>query len=149
MVAKRDYLFQVGLISSALEHAVPEQMFTHAQNPGEAISAVKALQKANAQGQRIYHITPANQASTLPHIHHSALVMDEIRNALNAGKASASSRSRTPTATPSPTAKTASSTAPDSASPSSATRRAASRKSPTHKAKRSATPTPARAIWPP
>lgn len=25
---KRDYLFQVGLISSALEHAVPEQMFT-------------------------------------------------------------------------------------------------------------------------
>jgi hypothetical protein len=76
----------VGLLSSALEHAVPEPMFVNEQNPGEAISAVKALGKANAQGQRIYHITPANQASTLPNIHHNSLVMDEIRNALNAGK---------------------------------------------------------------
>jgi hypothetical protein len=83
---KRDYLFQVGLISSALEHAVPEQMFVNDQNPGEAISAVKALQKANALGQRIYHITPANQATTLPNIHQNSLVMEEIRNALNAGK---------------------------------------------------------------
>jgi hypothetical protein len=61
-------------------------MFVNAQNPGEGISAVKALGKANAQGQRIYHITPANQAATLPNIHHNSLVMEEIRNALNAGK---------------------------------------------------------------
>ncbi|MGX2040621.1 hypothetical protein ACWJKU_10885 [Methylocaldum sp. MU1018] len=52
----------------------------------EAISAVKALQKANAQGQRIYHLTPANQATTLPNIHQNSLVMAEIRDALNAGK---------------------------------------------------------------
>jgi hypothetical protein len=83
---KRDYVFQVGLISSALEHAVPEQMFVNDQNPGEGISAVKALQKANAQGQRIYHITPANQATTLPNIHQNSLAMEEIQNALNAGK---------------------------------------------------------------
>lgn len=83
---KRDYVFQVGLISSALEHAVPEQMFVNDRNPGEGISAVKALQKANAQGQRIYHITPANQATTLPNIHQNSLVMEEIRNVLNAGK---------------------------------------------------------------
>jgi hypothetical protein len=61
-------------------------MFTNEQNPGEAISAVKALQKANAQGQRIYHITQANQATILPNIHHHPDTMDEIRNALNAGK---------------------------------------------------------------
>jgi hypothetical protein len=79
-------LCQVGLLSSALEHAVPEPMFVNEQNPGEAISAVKALSKANAQGQRIYHITPANQATTLPNLHHNSLVMEEIRNALNAGK---------------------------------------------------------------
>jgi hypothetical protein len=85
-VKKRDYLFQVGLISSALEHAVPEQMFVNDQNPGEAVSAFKALQKANAGGQRIYHITPANQATTLPNIHHNSLVIEEIQNALNAGK---------------------------------------------------------------
>lgn len=83
---KRDYLFQVGLLSSALEHAVPEQMFTSAQSPGEAISAVKALQKANAAGQRIYRLTQANQAAALPAIHHDALVMQEIQDALAAGK---------------------------------------------------------------
>lgn len=61
-------------------------MFVNDENPGEAISAVKSLQKANAQGQRIYHLTPANQAMTLPAIHQNSLVMQEIRAALNAGK---------------------------------------------------------------
>ena len=83
---KRQFNQQVGILSSALEHAVPEQMFVNEQNPGEAISAVKALQKASAQGQRIYQITQANQASTLPNIHHAQATMDEIRHALNAGK---------------------------------------------------------------
>ena len=83
---KKQFVLQSGILSSALEHAVPEQMFTNAQNPGEAISAVKALQKASAAGQRIYHITQANQATTLPNIHHVSDTMSEIRNALNAGK---------------------------------------------------------------
>jgi hypothetical protein len=69
-----------------MEHAVPEPMFVNDQTPGEAISAVKALQKANASGQRIYHLTLANQATALPNLHHNALVMEEIRNALAAGK---------------------------------------------------------------
>jgi len=43
---------------------VPEQLFVNAQNPGEAISAVKALQKASAAGQRIYRISSANQSFT-------------------------------------------------------------------------------------
>jgi hypothetical protein len=82
----KQFTLQTGLLSSALEHAVPEQLFVNEQNPGEAISAVKALQKANAQGQRIYHITQANQATILPNIHHDPDTMDEIQNALNAGK---------------------------------------------------------------
>ena len=45
------YLFPVGTPASALEHAIPEQMFVTPENPGEAVSAVKALQKAAAQGQ--------------------------------------------------------------------------------------------------
>ncbi|ASF48535.1 hypothetical protein [Methylovulum psychrotolerans] len=73
---KKQYTLQTGILSSALESAVPEQLFTNAQNPGEAISA----------GQRIYHITPANQAATLANIHHDADTMADIRNALNAGK---------------------------------------------------------------
>jgi|GEM_PF-5241152 len=61
-------------------------MFVNEQNPGEAISAVKALQKASAAGQRIYHITQTNQSTILANIHHDADTMAEIRNALNAGK---------------------------------------------------------------
>ena len=65
---------------------MPEQMFVTPDNPGEAVSAVKALQKAAAQGQRIYHITQANMATALPNIHHDQNTMDEIRNALAMGK---------------------------------------------------------------
>jgi len=83
---KKQFNLQTGILGSALEHAVPEQMFVNEQNPGEAISAVKALQKASQQGQRIYHITKDNQSAILSHIHHDQSTMDEIRNALNAGK---------------------------------------------------------------
>jgi transglutaminase-like putative cysteine protease len=85
-IQQKQFVQQTGIISSALEHAVPEQLFVNEQHPGEAISAVKALQKANAQGQRIYHITQANRGAILGHIHHDADTMDEIRNALNAGR---------------------------------------------------------------
>jgi hypothetical protein len=82
----KNFSFQLGALSSALEHAVPEQMFVTPENPGEAVSAVKALQKAAQQGQRIYHITQANQATALPNIRQSSLVMSEIRQALAVGK---------------------------------------------------------------
>ncbi|MCP4700691.1 MAG: sugar-binding protein, partial [Gammaproteobacteria bacterium] len=45
---------QVGMMTSAFEHRIPELFFTNEQNPGEAVSAVKALAIASAQGQRIY-----------------------------------------------------------------------------------------------
>lgn len=78
---------QIGMIASTLESSSPEMMFTDANNPGEAISAVKAVQKAAQQGQRIYQITQQNMASVLPNVHHSAATtMTEIINALNAGK---------------------------------------------------------------
>jgi hypothetical protein len=71
--ATKNYTLQIGVLSSALEHAVPEQMFADPDPtavPPDAISAVKALAKASAAGQRIYQLTQANQASTLPNIHH-------------------------------------------------------------------------------
>ncbi len=83
------FLLQTGVMGSALEHAVPEQMFNDPANPSqntEAISAVKALQKAAAAGQKIYQITAANKATTLPNIHHDAGTMSDMNNALNAGK---------------------------------------------------------------
>ena len=84
---KKNYLLQIGILSSALEHAVPEQLFTtDPSNPADAISAVKALSKASEQGQRIYHITQVNQGTALPNINHDQNTMAEIRNALNVGK---------------------------------------------------------------
>lgn len=62
-------------------------MFGSPTAPVEGISAVKALTKAAAAGQRIYEITRANQASVLPLIRHDAGTMTEIRAALAAGKA--------------------------------------------------------------
>jgi Ser/Thr protein kinase RdoA (MazF antagonist) len=77
------------VISSTLEHATLEQMFAPQDPNGEqptAISAVKALQIASSQGQRIYQITQENMATVLPNIHHDEGTMDEIRVSLNAGK---------------------------------------------------------------
>ena len=77
---------QLGLLSSALESALPEQMFSTTANPSEAASAVTAIAMAEQQGQKIYHITPANQTTTLSNIHLSQPVIDEIKTSLAAGK---------------------------------------------------------------
>jgi len=54
--AYKSLSLQTGILSSTLEHAVPEQMFsTDPANPVQAVSAVKAIQIAQQQGQRIYH----------------------------------------------------------------------------------------------
>jgi transglutaminase-like putative cysteine protease len=78
--------FQLGALASALEHAVPEQLFLPEGSEGEGVSAVRALQKAIAAGQRVYHITPANQADVLPHIRQNSLTMSEIRASLAVGR---------------------------------------------------------------
>jgi hypothetical protein len=78
--------FQLGALASALEHAVPEQLFLPEGSDGEGVSAVRALQKAIAAGQRVYHITPANQADVLPHIRQNPLTMSEIRSSLAVGR---------------------------------------------------------------
>lgn len=86
---KRQFILQVGTLSSALEHITPEQMFSstdpNAPQP-DAISSVKAMQKASAAGQRIYQIDRANMNQVLPLLSHDQETLDEIRSALNAGK---------------------------------------------------------------
>jgi hypothetical protein len=84
--AWKNFNFQMGALSSALEHAIPEQMFVTPENPGEGVSAVRALQKAAQQGQRIYHITQANMATALPNLHFHPETLAEIRQGLNSGK---------------------------------------------------------------
>jgi hypothetical protein len=76
---------QIGMMTSALEHRIPELFFTNEQNPGEAVSAVKALARASAQGQRIYQVTSANVNSVLPALTISQEVKEENRLAAGIG----------------------------------------------------------------
>jgi len=84
---KKSYNLQVGLMSSALEHAIPEQLLNADTNSTpDAISAVKALSKANQEGQLVYYITQSNKSTILANIHHDEATMQEINSALNTGK---------------------------------------------------------------
>ncbi|MFL0798419.1 MAG: hypothetical protein K6L73_13130 [Cellvibrionaceae bacterium] len=81
-----NYTKAVGSRYSAMEHLVPEQMFSTAEAPAQGISAVKALAIAAAEGQRVYTITQDNLNEALAAINLSADTEAEIRNAVNAGK---------------------------------------------------------------
>ena len=79
---------QVGMLSSALESGIPEQMFTD-PNTGimpQGFSTATALAMAMQQGQKIYIITQQNKATTLPALHLDSLAMSDINNALATGK---------------------------------------------------------------
>lgn len=86
---KKQYTQQVGIISSALEHFVLEQIFSSNEENSEAIdaiSAVKALQKASNNGQRIYQIDQSNMSNTLPLINSDSATLAEIQSAVLVGK---------------------------------------------------------------
>ena len=68
---------------------MPEQLFDDpktTEKEVEGVSAVKALQIAQQQGQTIYTITKENYNQVLPKLSLSANVMSDIQNAINADK---------------------------------------------------------------
>jgi hypothetical protein len=86
-----------------MEHAVPEQFWVDKsqcryadesgtiKNPtqadcAQAVSAVKAIAIAQAEGQRIYTINQSNAATALPKLPLGGTVGAEIRSAIQAGK---------------------------------------------------------------
>jgi hypothetical protein len=79
------YFLSQGTNSSALEHAVPEQLFSTSENPSQGISAVKALKLANDQGIPIYTINKSNIATVLPQLQLDSETLGDIQNAVNAG----------------------------------------------------------------
>lgn len=81
-----NYNRSIGSRYSAMEHLVPEQMFSTETAPAEGISAVKALAIAVAEGQRIYTIDSSNVEQALAAINIGAETEQEIRNAAYAGK---------------------------------------------------------------
>jgi len=81
-----NYIKGSGYRLSAMEHLVPEQMFSTPDNPAHGISAVKALAIANAEGQKIWTIDQNNLTTALAAINLDSAIETEIKNAVNAGK---------------------------------------------------------------
>jgi hypothetical protein len=79
------FLQSSGMNSSALEHSVPEQLWSTPGSPAEGVSAVKAIQLAMEQGIPIYTVTRDNIATTMPVLSLDAAVKNAITDAVNAG----------------------------------------------------------------
>lgn len=82
----KQFMLSSGMTGSALEHSVPEQLFSTKENPAYGISAVKALQIANEQRIPIYTINQTNINTILPKLQLDPETINCIKNAVNAGK---------------------------------------------------------------
>ena len=85
----KGFIQSQGARQSANEHLVPEQLFDDpktAEKEVEGVSAVKAIQIAQQQGQTIYTINKDNYSQILPNLKLSSSVIIDIRNAVNAGR---------------------------------------------------------------
>jgi len=82
----KQFFLNSGSTGSALEHSVPEQLWSTTDNPAYGISAVKAIKLANDQGIPIYTINQSNIDTILPQLQIDANAKTDIRNAVNAGK---------------------------------------------------------------
>ncbi|MCO8055203.1 hypothetical protein [Acinetobacter towneri] len=83
------FVHEQGMRQSYNENQIPEQFFNNpysSQKNVDGISAVKALHIANSEGQRIYQINKQNINTILPKINHDSAVIEDIRNAVAAGK---------------------------------------------------------------
>ncbi|QOC23500.1 hypothetical protein IC757_04995 [Wenzhouxiangella sp. AB-CW3] len=72
----------LGMLKSILENVVPEQQFSTEQEPAEGVSAVAAIAKAQAEGQRVFHITQDNLDEALAEISISSESRQDIRRAV-------------------------------------------------------------------
>ena len=78
-----------GARHSANEHLIPESLFNDPNaitKNVHGISAVKALQIAASQGQKIYRIDQSNISTVIPQLQHKTIIIEDIQNAVAAGK---------------------------------------------------------------
>jgi len=76
----------VGMLTSILEHVVPEQIYSDPANPVQGVSTAKALAIANQQGQKIFTIDQNNLSASLAALTLSQAIKADISNAVNAGQ---------------------------------------------------------------
>ncbi|WP_019867115.1 transglutaminase-like domain-containing protein [Methylovulum miyakonense] len=77
------FLLNSGMMSSATEGAAIEEVFS--KPLGHGSNTMRLLQLANEQKIPIYHLTTSNIAANRAALQHTAEVMADIDNALNAG----------------------------------------------------------------
>ncbi len=85
----RGFILAQGPRQSANEHLVPEALFDDPSTTAkevQGVSAVKALKIAMQQGQKIFTINQTNIAQVFPLLHHRASVIEDVQNAVSAGK---------------------------------------------------------------
>lgn len=75
-----------GMVSSMLEHMIPEQMFSTPSEPTQAVSTMKLLGTAASQNMPVYTINRANSAQISPQLTLSAFAMREIQRSVAVGK---------------------------------------------------------------
>ena len=83
---KLNYLGERRTRGSMLESLIPEQLLSIPENPVHSISAVKAIQLAAQEGQKIWYITQENLDVALDNINLQAHIEDEIRQNINIGR---------------------------------------------------------------
>ena len=81
--AAKYFVEQEGFISSYLESGICDQMFL--RKPGDSVSAATALQIANENGIKIYHLTSTNLSSELAQISINNDAEQDIENAVASG----------------------------------------------------------------
>lgn len=82
----KQFMLSSGMMSSVLEHYVPEKLLSTEDNPVEGISSVKALKIANDQGIPILTLNQPNIGMVLPQLQIDQQVKSDIEDAVNAGK---------------------------------------------------------------
>ena len=75
---------QLGMIGSSLEHLVLEQLFA-TDTGAEGFSAVKAIQLANQQGQKIFTVTKDNYQTIIPQLQLAPAAIADIQAAAQNG----------------------------------------------------------------
>jgi len=82
----KQYMFTNGMTASALEHSIPEQLFSTEESKVEGISTVKTLKIANDSGIPIFAVDRSNLATIMPQLQVSEEIKNDIQTAVNSGK---------------------------------------------------------------
>ncbi len=74
------YVRQSNLRNAVYARQVLSQLFTSAQQPGQAVSPIASIAGAAGAGQPVYQVTSSNSAAVLPQLSLSAAAADDLQN---------------------------------------------------------------------